>query len=407
MKDTKKLSAVGLITLFVAYSSAFAGSLISPVTASLMEELAGSPVFGINFVISGAALIALVFNFITGFASRYISKKKLQIIGTLCYAVGGLGLVFARGLVPWIIFRSLIGVSSGIVCVTIPAIICEIYIDISRRSRYLGLLNFVGSAVGMMFSLVGGFIAVSSSNWHNVFWLNLIAFAALFGAVFLIPDMGTDTGAGEEKKEDVNDKNKKFNKPYCVALIIGQILCNALFCVIYYLIDLYVVETEIGNSALTGTFSAVGTACAAIASVFFGTIYMRLKRWTAPLAWILVAVPYILLSLVTNAGVFIIMGAVAFAFNSVSYVFYQTKLSELAPQSKVAMLMAISSAAAAAGMYLSPYIPEIVQGIFGVDTMQGSFLYLGLALAVCAAVSVIFIFVLRDTHDKSEKEAEE
>lgn len=398
MNEKKKLSVIGLITLFIAYSSAFAGSLISPVTSNLMAELEGSPIFGINFVISGAALIALIFNFITGFASQFISKKKLQIIGTLCYATGGVGLVFARGLVPWIICRSLIGVSSGIVCVTIPAIICELYINIDKRSKYLGFLNLVGNAVGIMFSLLGGMIAVTSPNWHNVFWLNSVAFIALIGAIFLVPDMGVE--GKKEKTQNENKKKEHFNVPFCIILIIGQVLCNGLFCVIYYLIDLYVVETEIGTSALTGTFSAVGTAFAALSSVVFGIIYMRLKRWTAPVAWILVAISFIVLSLKANTGIFIVMGALGFAFNSISYVFYQTKLSEVAPPSKVSMFMALSSAAAAAGMYLSPYIPSIIEAIFGADTMQQSFLYIGLILVVCSIASVVLIFVVRDEHDK-------
>ena len=406
MKTTKKLSFAGLITLFCGYGSAFAGNLISPVTSNLMGELSGSPEFWVNFVISGAALVALVFNFITGFASQFISKRKLQLIGNICFCVGGIGLVFARGLVPWAIFRSLIGVSSGIVCITIPAIICEEYVDIKLRSRYLGIYNFVGCALGMVFSFGAGIIATSTSNWHSVFWLNAISVIGLLGTIFLVPDNGA-SGRKAKGGEAVSEtaETGKFNLPFCIALLVGQALAQALFCVVYYLVDLYVVETGIGSAALTGTFSAVGTAAAALISVAFGAVYMKLRRWTAPVSWLLVAVPYVLLSIKTNSVVFVVLGAIMFAGNSIAYVYYMTKISELAPPSKSAMLMTANSVVCSGGMYLSPFIPSLVKSLFGAETMQSFFFYIGIALLVCCAVSVLLIFVMKDAHDKPQAAA--
>lgn len=408
MKTTKKLSIAGLITLFCGYGSAFAGSLISPVTSNLMGELSGAPEFWINFVVSGAALVALVFNFITGFASQFISKRKLQLIGNICFCVGGIGLVFARGLVAWAICRSLIGVSSGIVCITIPAIICEEYVDIKMRSRYLGIYNFVGCALGMAFSFGAGIIATSTPNWHSVFWLNAISIVGLLGTLFLVPDNGASGKKAKEEKEVSQAADTgKFNLPFCIVLLIGQALAQALFCVVYYLIDLYVVETGIGNAALTGTFSAIGTAAAAIISVVFGVVYMKLRRWTAPISWLLVAIPYMLLSMKTNSVVFVILGAIMFAANSIAYVYYMTKISELAPPSKSAMLMTANSVVCSGGMYLSPFIPSLVKALFGAETMQASFLYIGLAMLICGIISIILIFVMKDSHDKPQAAAKE
>lgn len=403
MNTQKKLSVAGLITLFCGYGSAFAGSLISPVTSNLMNELSGSPEFWINFIISGAALVALIFNFVTGFASQFISKRKLQLIGNICFCAGGIGLVFARGIVAWGICRSLIGVSSGIVCITIPSIICEEFVDIKKRSRYLGIYNFVGCALGMIFSFGAGIIATNSPNWHNVFWLNAISIIGLLGTIFLVPDTGASgKKAKETTAESQEVSTEKFNLPFCVVLLIGQALAQALFCVVYYLIDLYVVETGIGNATLTGTFSAVGTATAAIISVVFGAIYMKLRRWTAPVSWLLVAVPYILLSMKTNSVVFVVLAAVMFAGNSIAYVYYMTKISELAPPSKSAMLMTANSVVCSGGMYLSPFIPSLVKSMFGAETMQSSFLYIGIAMVVCGVVSTALIFLMKDSHDKTQ-----
>lgn len=406
---TKKLSLVGLITLYLACSSAYIGNLIAPVTSAMLGEFAGASTFWKNYLISGAAIIAMIFNALTGVAAQFISKKKLQVIGTLCFCVGGLGLIWAKSLPLFAVLRSLVGVSSGIVLVVTPAIICEMYVDVRERSRFLGYLHVCTTGFGVLFSFFGGLIASRTSSWRNVFFMNLVAVVAFAGAFFLIPDTGAEgKKKNQEKKQkemSAGGKEEKFNLSLTVFILAGQFLMSMLFYVLVYLIDLYVVENKVGDSMVTGTFSAIGMAAAAVVSVFFSKIYMKTGRWTSPLTWIPTGLCFALLATRPNRVLFLALAAVAFSSWSLNYLYYLQKLSELAPSSKTTMMMSLNSVAASGGGYLSPFIPTALKAVFGVDTMRESYLYIGIIMLIIAATAIVLIYVMKDIHDRPEEKA--
>lgn len=400
MEISKRPPVWALFVINLAYGAAYVGSLLAPVTTRMFEEFAAYPDFWKNYIISGPALWVAVFSIVTGVAARYVSKRKLYLTGAICYVVSGLGLVLARSLPAYVVLRTIGGISAGITGVTVPGMLCELYSDPRERSRYLSYFTLTGAGMGMAFSLLGGAIA-TWGDWRNVFWINIISIPAVIAAFFFFPDTGAE---GEKAAQASEGQKRPFNRPLFVTVVLGQFVMCTLYRVIYYLADLYVSQTGIGGSALTGTESSAGQLMAALCAMSFAAAYGKLRRWTSPVTWCVVGLAFVCLGFHANAVLFVLLGAVAAGAQSINYIYYQQKLSELAPAGKTTLFMMLNSVLIALASYLSPFLPTVFKALTGTADMQETFFVMGTVILVCAAAAVVFVFLIRDVQPvKSQK----
>ncbi len=401
-------TVIMLIGLYLAYASAFTANLVTPVTSLMLADFADYPEPLVNFLISGATLFTLGTSFLVGILAKYVSKRKLQIACTAIYSIGGIGMIFATKLPLFIACRMCCGVGSGCAMITIPGIICELWPEGRERTRYMSFMTTVGLIIAMIFSLCAGVIADRTSNWHNVFWLEIVAVFSFITAIFFVPETPPEGKANAAQAADGSPGvKKKVNVPFLLVVIAGQFLMQGLYCVMYYLADLYVSQTGIGSASLTGLNLSVASAAGAVFTFAATAVIMKCRRWTAPWSWVMVGVCFLALGLFPNPIIFVAACAIACGFQTFTYIYYQVKFTELAPPDKLSMFMTMNTFASTVSMFLSPYVPSLFKRLFGAQDMQASFLWLGIVMIAIAVISVLLIFVIRDEHDKPAPEAVE
>lgn len=399
-------TALMLIGLYLAYASAFTTNLVTPVTSLMLEDFANYPEPVINFLISGATLFTLGTSFLVGILAKYVSKRKLQIACTAIYSIGGLGMVFATKLPLFLAFRMCCGVGSGCAMITIPGIICELWPEGRERTRYMSLMTTTGLVIAMIFSFFSGVIADRSSNWHNVFWLEIVAVFSFITAIFFVPETPPEGKSNAVKNAEGGPaEKKKVNIPFLLVIIAGQFLMQCLYSVMYYLSDLYVSQTGIGTASLTGLNLSVASASSAVLTLAATAMIMKLRRWTAPGTWLIAGLSFLVLGLFPNPIVFVTFCGTAAGFATINYVYYQVKFTELAPPDKLSMFMTMNTFASTVSMFLSPYVPSLFRVLFGAQNMKESFLWLGIIMLAITAISILLIFIVRDEHDKPKPEA--
>ena len=397
-----------LIGLYLAYAASFTATLMSPVTSIIFREFADRSEVELNFLLSGSTLFTIAASLLIGVLARRISKKKIQIACTAVYSIGNLLMLFGTSFPMFLAGRMCCGIGSGAAMTTIPGIICQIWPEGKERTKYISYMQTAGLLIGVVFSLFSGIIADRSSNWHNVFWLGIVSVFSFFAAVFVIPDTPPEREIQTDSVKTAGGAGakKKINLPFLLVIFAGQFMMNGLYCVMYYLSDLYVSQTGIGTAALTGLKGAVASGSGALIALVATAIYMKLRRWTAPGTWLWIGACFLMLGLYPSAVVFVVGCGFACAGQTVNNIYYQMKFTELAPPDRVSMFMSINTFATTFSMFLSPYVPSLFKKLFGAQNMQESFLWLGIIMLAIAVISVILIFVVRDEHDKPQKKIE-
>ena len=199
--DHERLLPTLLIPAFVTLLAVSSVNVILPAVSHSLS--AGTT--GLQFVVSGYALVFGVALVPAGRAGDVMGRGRLFVIGMLLFGVGALASGLAPDVVTLNLARVVMGVGSGLLNPQVTGMIQQYYTG-EARGRAFGLFGAViGVSVALGPVLSGGFIGWLGGDWgwRASFLINVpLTLAGIWAARRYLPasawQRGSDTGQTEQ-----------------------------------------------------------------------------------------------------------------------------------------------------------------------------------------------------------------
>ncbi len=132
--------------------------------------------FIVKLVLTTPALfIAISAPLVGVFIDRW-GRKRLFVISIILYAIAGGSGYFLNSLLEILVSRALLGIAVAGIITTSTALIVDYFVGV-HRNKVMGLQAAFGTFGGVIFLLVGGFLA--DISWRTPFLIYLLAFVML------------------------------------------------------------------------------------------------------------------------------------------------------------------------------------------------------------------------------------
>ena len=288
-----------------------------------------------NYVVSAPAIWMAISAFICAALMARITKKKLLIIGIIIF---GISSIFCAALADawyFAVMRSLMGVGEGITNTVILAYIAQMYMDEKKHAQFIGIWNLFYTIFGAILSLLGGYFAYP--DWTRLFVVFLPTIVVLVAVMIFLPELGLEKAPVPIQSSGTFDtaEKEKFGGLFW-AFYISFLVFSLMVGFYMYFTSEYVEVTGLGSYDTTGAIMMVYTLAGAAISIFFGKIFMALKKKTAIITNAVAIVALLIMfvsqgSLATTYIASILLGLAYGAY--FPYMF--TMVVEVAPLSKV------------------------------------------------------------------------
>lgn len=328
---------------------------VSPVIADMAAEFSDVSISTIQIVITLPSLVCLATSLLAGALARRLYKRTIILASMGCYVVGGLCPLLLNGsVVPLLVCSAVMGLGLGGMVTATAAIICDCY-EGAQRSRMMGLQAAMIGAGGMIFTLLGG-------------WLARFGWRAAYGAfLLLIPCLIITAACLPRGTLDVQEHaGSGLHIPRYVWMM-------SLLGFLFYTfqntfntnISLYMVETGLGTAQTAGLATSLNTFAGLLAGCLLSRIMARIRQFTVPTAFFL-AIVGLLFAWLGGGITIILVGGALIGFGFSLYTPAGSCLvSEQVEDTGRSMSLALLSACNNLGAALSPMIVNTLSGWFG------------------------------------------
>ncbi len=228
----------------------------------------------IKMIATIPSLMMVIFSFVCGQLERFLSSKKILYIALCLLFCGGIMPAFFGGVTFILLMRAVFGAGYGMVFPLASSIIADLF-EGRERDKLMGFKSSVGAMAGVVFQMLGGYLA--AINWRFAFlgFLLVLPIALLIWAK--LPDPGIKT-----LDSTANTKSRLTARTYLLSIM------NAFYNILQFSfmtnIAIVLTTTGAGNATQAGVILTVFTAAAFVAGLIFGKVSLLLKRFTITLA---------------------------------------------------------------------------------------------------------------------------
>jgi MFS family permease len=222
-------------------------------------------------MLSIPALFIVVSAPLTGWFADNVGRKPLLIGSLLLFAVSGMSGFFASSFTGYFIGRALLGLSvAGIKTSTVT--MAGDFFRGEARARFLGLQGSAMKMGGIVFMLLGGYLA--SINYSVPFLAYALALVALPGAIWAISESRRPGAA--RKGGDVSDVSTvELAKPFA-----GAFIASVLFYISVVQMNFFLSDAFQLSNFYTGLTVAIGNAVSAAIAFKYGSFKSRFSYVT-------------------------------------------------------------------------------------------------------------------------------
>ena len=391
MNKKENISIKGMIALCLITIGYMADMAIIPAGDAIYTQFADSSQSVLNFIISGPQILAVLAMICSTFLMRKFNKRTLILVSFTIFTICGCAGAVNLNIYYIAIMRALVGFFGGLGYPVALSMINETYYDDEEKgSTMVGLLSGASALIGLIMTISAGFLCVS--NWTNVYHVYLAAIPSLIFMFFALPKISVNAPSQKAAEKETSKDVIPWGKVAITLLVvlIASIVAN----IPSYLGSVYAAEQGIGDSSFAGFFAAVLTLMTTLVCAFFGPIYIKLKRYTSVIMFILFALGYLLLY-VAKGQVLALIGS---GIDGVAYgllvSYYAFDVTTYVPISRIAVVTPFITAAVSIGAALSTYAAYGLMGVVGADTIALSFPYF-IAIACIGAVLALVKNVIR------------
>lgn len=381
MKQPNSISVVIKATLLLASTlTVMAGATIAPSLPAMQKAFADVPnaEFWVRLVLTLPGLFIVIGAPFAGALIDKIGRKSLLIFCGLLYAAAGASGFWFESLWVILIGRALLGFAVAGIMTSVTTLIAD-YLEGAERARILGLQGSFMSLGGVVFLLLGGFLA--EFGWRLPFLIYLFALILMPFFIFALfePVRAPQTAA------EAAQNFWRFALESRAALLIYAAAFVGMTA--FYLIPVqmpFYLSNEFGASAFqSGIAIAVSSFCAAMTSLNYRTARARLSYLQIySFAFVVIAASYLIIGFAPNYWIVLCGLALSGVGNGFLLPNASSWLTEIVPDNLRGRSVGALTMAFFLGQFLSPFVSQPLGAGFGIGN---SFIIVGAALFLIAS----------------------
>ena len=393
-------SNIGLkITLLAIAFLAGADLVIIPASGEIFATFADANPAILNLVLTGPLFTAMISSIVVGLMAKKFTKRSLLIGAQIIFLIGSLGGALIENVYYMVIMRLLVGFGYGAAGVIVVSFIVELYKEEKERSTLIGAYNAAIAALGIVASIVSGYLAVM--NWHYSFYVYAFGILVLILSFIFLPSTPPE---GEVAADESQDQGIKQGFPVAKVAIVSlaALVYSALYCLIGYFLAIYLGEVGMESAATAGIFTSFMTIGQFLSGFVFAFLFMRLHRGMPVMLFAVAGLAYLLMFVLPNAGVIGVALVVLGAMYGCALSYYLMHIESIVPANSVSIAVAFVQAAFLVGGFLSSYLLIGFQAMMRTEAIGPTFLPVAVTLFAGAAISlVLFLRSRKSTADQA------
>ncbi|UWG96716.1 MFS transporter [Dehalobacter sp. DCM] len=314
-------------------------------------------------------------------------KRTLLFIGAVCFLVGGIGPALLHSNI-WVILalRAILGIGNGI-CLPMSTDLVVDFFEGQERNTMQGFVSATIGLSGILFQLLGGWLA--GINWTYTFYAYLVAiiFFAIAFAFLPEPDRKGKMEA-DEGISNVRERAKLPGKTYLIG-----------FMVLFYMFAWIVMPTNgapvlvmdgMATPAQIGGIFALITVGSFVMSVLFGPLFKAVKFTMLPISFLISAFGMYVIYLTHDLTIFCIATFVYGMGLGMVMPCFVTKITGIVPYSARGAAVSIIYV----GMGIGQFIQPILFKYFGAYSFGRPAILLA---AIVLLVGAVIVFIIDRT----------
>ncbi|NLY36549.1 MAG: MFS transporter [Tissierellia bacterium] len=400
---TKKASRYSIPILLVIFgmancqayhflsAAALGGIRLAPefadVSDTMIQQIISLPSL---FVVPGAILLPIM--------TRYISKKKLSLIGAMLQFLTGISPAFTSNMTLILVGRAIGGFCMGFMTPIAMSLIYEEFTDDAKKN-VTAWFNMAGPLItGVLLQQLNGFLA--SQHWRYVFFSYGVFLVVFLLNLFFMEDKGV------ERAEVTGGPTFVLSG---LVILFGALSgINQLLTRVHVNNLSMVVTLEgTGNQVIVGTSMSMMTLGSVVMGFFFAALSKKLKGATRSLATLLMGLGLLTVFYGYNTNIAPVVGAFILGSGVVlNMSANMLSLSAHVPATALTGAMVTYHLFYNVGQYISPVIINNLAPIFVGETIRGRFLFGGVVCIILAVIYAAIKNLDKKTYEKEEEVAQ-
>lgn len=376
-KKTDKQHYVGVVSL----------SLLSMVTVGLNTGLAAVseafPDAGMLMVQICANAMSLVVIAVSFFVNRLyalFTRKRTVIAGEMILIATALcAYIYHPSILSVMVYSSLVGVSAAIILPGTGSAVIDCF-SVDKRPQVSGRQSIMSSIGGIIFSLLGGYLA--GRQWYATYLVFFLAVPVLVLTCTLYPEDRKNVSDGGKQKFEYHPAMLKYG--------LTAVLYVVLFGVFMSNIAMFIVSEGIGSQTSAGIAASCSMFGGMFGGLLFRRIYTKLHRRVFILTFTMGTVSLLMLYMASSLYRCMLAGLLIGMFQSIHLPSCLLALGEeCGEKQSVSAALIVSCLAANIGTLLSPILFTGILGALGWSAIRMRFLsaaVLGMLLILTSVV---------------------
>ncbi|HWR09399.1 MFS transporter [Sporomusa sp.] len=384
MKSELKTKAAVLSVALLLYTS----SMTTPAIGAIAKAFPDVSPELIKQVAALPPLMTIVGALLTGQLEQFMKKKTILYFAiAIEFLFGGIIPAVYGDMTFILVCRAIFGLGYGLIFPLASSLVADLF-EGQERDAMMGLKSAIGAAAGIVFQMIGGYLAVIS--WRYAFWGFLLLIPIFIVIALVLPEP-----ARKPKPSAANGFSNGRLTRRTWYLSILNLLYNIVLFSFMTNVAIVMAEGKIGNAAQAGVVLTAFTSGAFATGLLYGKIAQIFREYTAALAVGLVGLAFLILVHVHTYPLFVIAGIVF----GLGFGIYNPALTLLvvgsAHQSAATLAVSIYIALQGVGQFLSPIVLAFVTKILGFHGPKAAWLVAGPTLIVTCAVIILVTALLK------------
>ena len=289
-----------MIGIFAFCFCAMTTNLTMGIIAYIMQSYSNVSPTTVANILTMPALVGTIYAFCVGGLHKKIPAKFLILLAQGAVFLYGMIFLFLGGKAPigvLLFAAGLAGICQGSSNTLLAIALSEAVPDPERRGGVMGICMSVMNVGGVIFTTLGGILAVD--RWNNAYYLYFIVLASMALQLMFLPQ-----GKAVEAAPGAEAGKKETGKlPMKVWIISGHYFIFFLALYVFGLnVSEYVITThKLGTSVESGIATSMVTVGGVVAGMFFGAYSKALKRLTVPVLMGFTVIGLVIPIFVTNS----------------------------------------------------------------------------------------------------------
>lgn len=385
--------------IFITNVVAMNDIIIVPIVNTLYQIFPNN-LAGVNFIISGPAIIMFVASLLVPTILKFVNKKTLLSIACIVFTITSIGGAAITSLPYMILCRSCCGLCYGIVQVVVMGIITDVFVDEDKRASFMGYYNASMAVVGAIMGMMAGSLAVT--GWKNAYLTYLLAIPMTIIVILFIPKVNnkTDNNTVSENIEH-NTTKKRLGKNFLAMLLDLFLLSICYVTPFAMLVSVYVSENNLGNEAYSGMLSSAGTIGSAVICLGFGIIFSKMKVRTSLLSCIILTASLFLLYFFPNKILLVVLCIICGGAYGMMFSYVYAVGPSIVPPENIDKVISYITAAIGVATFSSIYISTALMNITQQKTLSSILPILGIIMGIVTVIEFINTKKLSDYIQKN------